>query len=293
MTPVWQDGWVVVPQVAAMQETVYGVKTHYVHAGAGEPVVLIHGGGPGAGGVSGWSHLIPALAPYFHVYAIDLIGSGLTDKPVIEYSFQTLVNHVAGFIDALNLNDVRLVGNSQGAYVAIKYALDFPSRVKQAVLISTGTLAAACGLSDEGKAMPLPRFDGTKESLRRFLEVIVNDPARITDELVESRFAIASLPGHREMQQSLARYRQVLANNPSERQVYDVRARLPLLRVPWCMIWGGADRSAPLDPLGTGMHALFPNVPFHVVEGSGHQVQNDKPEECNRLILEFFGVTAH
>ncbi len=292
MTPVWQDGWVVVPQVAAMQETVYGVKTHYVHAGAGEPVVLIHGGGPGAGGVSGWSHLIPALAPYFHVYAIDLIGSGLTDKPVIEYSFQTLVNHVAGFIDALNLNDVRLVGNSQGAYVAIKYALDFPSRVKQAVLISTGTLAAACGLSDEGKAMPLPRFDGTKESLRRFLEVIVNDPARITDELVESRFAIASLPGHREMQQSLARYRQVLANNPSERQVYDVRARLPLLRVPWCMIWGGADRSAPLDPLGTGMHALFPNVPFHVVEGSGHQVQNDKPEECNRLILEFFGVTA-
>ncbi len=287
-----QDGWVVVPQVAAMRETVYGVRTHYVHAGDGPPLVLIHGGGPGAGGASGWSNTIPALTDAFHCYAIDLIGSGLTDKPAIEYSFQTLVNHVAGFVDALNLDRVTLVGNSQGAYVAIKYALDHPARAKQAALVSTGTLATACGLRDDGGSAPLPRFDGTKESLRKFLEVIVNDPARITDELVDARFAVASLPGHREMQQSLARYRQVMADDPSQRQVYEVRARLALLAVPWCMIWGGADRSAPLDPLGNGMHALYPDVPFHVVHGSGHQVQNDKPAECNRLLRAFFGVAT-
>ena len=40
------------------------------------------------------------------------------------------------------------------------------------------------------------------------------------------------------------------------------------------------------------MHRLYPDVPFHVVEGSGHQVQNDKPEECNRLLLDFFGAAA-
>ena len=289
---VWQDGWVVVPQVAGMRETVYGIKTHYVQAGEGEPLLMIHGGGPGAGGVSGWSNTIPALAEHFRVYAIDLIGAGLTDKPLIEYSFQTQVNHLAGFVDALNLNGVRLVGNSQGAYVAIKYALDYPARVKQVALISTATLATAVGISDEGKAAPLPRFDGTRDSIKRFLEVIVNDPARLTDELLDARFAAASLPGHKEMMQSLGRYREVLANDPSERQVYDVRARLPLLTVPWCMIWGGADRSAPLDPLGKGLHAMFPDVPFHVVEGSGHQVQNDKPEECNRLLCEFFGVAV-
>jgi pimeloyl-ACP methyl ester carboxylesterase len=289
---VWQDGWVVVPQVAAMRETVYGVKTHYVQAGAGEPLIMVHGGGPGAGGASGWSNTIPALAEHFRVYAVDLISAGHTDKPLIEYSFQTLVNHLAGFVDALNLNGVRLLGNSQGAYVAIKYALDFPARVKQAALISTATLATACGIDDQGKAAALPRFDGTRDSIKRFLEVIVNDPARLTDDLLDARFAAASLPGHKEMMQSLGRYRPVLANNPSERQVYDVRARLPLLSIPWCMIWGGADRSAPLDPLGNGMHAMFPNVPFTVIEGSGHQVQNDKPEECNRLLLEFFGAAV-
>jgi len=285
-----QDGWVVVPQVRALRETVYGVKTHYVVAGGGEPVVLIHGGGPGASGATGWANTIPALAEHFRVYAIDLIGNGDTDKPLVDYSFQTFVEHVAGFVDALNLDQIRIVGNSQGAYIAIKYVLDNPARVKQAGLISTGTLAKAVGIEDEGKAAPLPRFDGSKESIRAFIEIIVNDPARITDELIDARFASASQPGHREMFTSLAKYRNLMDQDGSYRQVYEVGERLRNLTVPWCLIWGGADRSAPLDPLGNGMHAMFPDVPFHVVEGSGHQVQNDKPEDCNRLLLEFFGA---
>jgi len=290
VSDIIQSGWVVVPQVQAMHETVYGIKTHYVHAGDGDPVILVHGGGPGASGRAGWANTIPALSRRFHVYAVDLIGYGYTDKPFIEYSFQTLVNHLAGFIDALNLKQVRLVGNSQGAYIAIKYTLDYPSRVKQVALISTGTLAKAVGLDDQGRATPLPRFDGTKESLRQFLCTIVNDTSKITDELVESRFAVATLPGHREMHESLERYRRMLAENPNQRQVYEVGERLAKLTIPWCLIWGRDDRSAPLDPLGYGLHKLYPHVPFYVVDGSGHQVQNDKPEECNRILLEFFST---
>ena len=285
-----EEGWVVVPQVRALRETVYGVKTHYAVAGEGEPLVLVHGAGPGASGASGWANTIPALAQHFRVYAIDLIGFGYTDKPLVEYAFQTYVEHVAGFVDALNLGSIRIGGNSQGAYVAMKYTLDHPGRVQRAGLISTGTLAKALGLSDEGKAAALPRFDGTKETLRAFIEVIVNDPAKITDELIEARFAAASLPGHIEMFASIERYRKLMAQDSSFRQMYDVRARLPELKTPWCVIWGDADRSAPLDPLGNGMRALFPNVPFHVVAGAGHQVQNDKPDECNRILLDFFGA---
>jgi len=283
-----ESGYVVVPVVQAMHESLYGIRTHFVHAGQGEPLIMVHGGGPGASGESGWAKTIPALAQRYHVFAIDCIGSGYTDKPLIDYNFQTLVNHVAGFIDTLGMRQVRIMGNSQGAYVAMKYALDHPQRIKQVALISTGTLATACGLSDNGKAAALPRFDGTKESIRAFLSIIVNDPARITEELINSRFTVAALPGHKEMQQSLAKYRTTMKDDPSEQQVYQVRDRLAKFSRPWCMIWGGADRSAPLDPLGNGMHELYPQAPFHIVEGSGHQVQNDKPEECNRLLLEFF-----
>jgi pimeloyl-ACP methyl ester carboxylesterase len=285
---MWHEGTVVVPTVAALNRTVYGVRTRYVRAGEGEPLVLVHGGGPGASGASGWGKTIPALCDRFAVYAVDLIGFGRTDKPDIEYSFQTLVNHLAGFIDVLGLDGVRLVGNSQGAYVAMKYALDFPSRVARAAAISTGTLADAVGINHDGKASALPRFDGTRGSLRRFLEVIVNDPSQLTDELIDARYEVASLPGHAEMLRSLGRYRQLMLEDPGHRQVYDVAARLPLLTVPWCLIWGGEDRSAPLDPQGEGMRAMLPHVPFHVVEGSGHQVQNDKPDECNRLLRRWF-----
>ena len=246
--------------------------------------------GPGLRVRAGEPILIPALSQRYGVFALDLMGAGFSDKPRIEYSFQMQVNHVAGFIDTFGLGPVRVVGNSQGAYVAIKYVMDHPARAEAAVLISIGRLSKAMGLSDDGKAAPLPRFDGSKESLRKFMQLIVNDPSKLTEELIDHRFTAASMPGHKEMMESLDAYRQLMREDSNQRQMYDVKARLPMLTIPWSMIWGEADRTAPLDPLGNRMHALFPNIPFHVVEGSGHQVQNDKPEECNRLVSEFFAV---
>jgi pimeloyl-ACP methyl ester carboxylesterase len=285
----FQSGWVIVPAVRALRETVYGVRTHYVTMGEGEPLIMIHGGGPGAGGQSGWSNTAPALAKRYRVYAIDLIGSGETDKPMVEYSLQTLVEHVAGFIDALNLRQVNIMGNSQGAYVAVKYALDNPGRVKKAALISSGSIAAACGIeAPPGKRLPLPRFDGSKPSLRTFMEAIVNDRSKLTDELIDARYAVASQPGHKEMLDSLQVYRKLALEDSSHGQVWSLRDRLPKLKIPACIIWAGNDRTAPLDPLGHELHKLAPQIAFHVVEGAGHQVQNDKPEECNRLLTDFF-----
>lgn len=285
----FQSNWVVVPQVRSLYETAYGVRTHYVTAGQGEPLIMIHGGGPGASGATGWANTIPALAKHFRVYAIDLIGNGDSDIPTMEYSLQTLVEHVAGFIDTLKLSNVRIMGNSQGAYVAIKYVLDNPGRAKSAALISTGNLASACGSERKSKGgTDLPRFDGTKESLAAFLKVIVNDQSRITDELLDARFKIASRAGHREMLQSIQRFRKLSLENPSVHQSWFVRDRIKELKTPFNLIWGELDRSAPLDPQGLALKELLPHIPFHVVKGSGHQVQNDKPEECNRLLLEHF-----
>lgn len=284
----FESGWVVVPQVRSLYETAYGVRTHYVTAGQGEPLIMIHGGGPGASGATGWANTIPELAKHFKVYAIDLIGNGDSDIPTMEYSLQTQVEHVAGFIDALRLNNVRIMGNSQGAYVAIKYVLDNPGRVKSAGLISTGNLASACGIEKGKGTSDLPRFDGTKESLKKFLLVIVNDPSKITDELLDARFAIASRPGHREMLQSIQRFRKLSLENPSVHQSWWVRERIMELKVPFNMIWGEMDKSAPLDPQGLGLKELLPHIPFHVVKGSGHQVQNDKPAECNKHLLDHF-----
>lgn len=282
-----QDWQVVVNEVRARHETVYGVKTHYVTAGDGEPVILLHGGGAGASGRAGWPSAIPALAEHFRVYALDQLGYGLTDKPRIEYSFQALVNHLAGFIDALGLNEVRLVGNSQGAYVAMKYTCDYPERVKQIITIGSATLAGAMGINVDTSP---PVFEGTRESMRGFLGAIVNDPTKISDELVESRFQASQLPGAQEAKSSITRYRTLITTDSSQAQVYSVEARVPLIRVPWYVIWGSEDKTAPLAA-GYELQNRAPNISeFHVVEGAGHQVQNDKPAECNRVLADFLSA---
>jgi pimeloyl-ACP methyl ester carboxylesterase len=69
--------------------------------------------------------------------------------------------------------------------------------------------------------------------------------------------------------------------------VFNVRHRLPKLTIPWCVLWGADDKTAPL-PLGQELREVCPNITeFHVIEGAGHQVQNDKPEVFNPLLLRF------
>ena len=123
-----------------------GVKTLFIVAGQGMPIVLVHGGGPGASGEYGWWRNIPALAEHFQVFALDRIGSGLTDKPTEEFGDPVLARHLADFIDALCLDELYMMGNSMGAYGVAKYAVDHPDRVKKMVLVASGSIAAAMGL---------------------------------------------------------------------------------------------------------------------------------------------------
>ncbi len=179
-----------------------GIRTHFVEAGQGEPIILVHGAGPGAFGWGGWRQTIPALAPHFHVYALDTLGFGFTDKPTnIVYSDQASVDHLAGFIDALCLDKVNLLGNSRGAYMCAKYTCDHPDRVKRLLMISSGSSCirrwASRGRRNRRRGSArLQGYDGTPEAMRRFMERIVHDHSKITDELIAVRVEMAALPGH-------------------------------------------------------------------------------------------------
>jgi pimeloyl-ACP methyl ester carboxylesterase len=270
---------------------VKGIRTHFVQAGSGEPVVLVHGAGPGASAWSGWREAIPALAQYHHVIALDTIGFGLTDKPTnINYTDQASVNHLAGFIDALCLDRVSLIGNSRGAYIAAKYLVDHPTRVRKLLMVSSGSIANAMGIersaAQSGGMNTLEAFDGTPEAMRRWMEVIVHDHSKITDELVNRRLEIASLPGHDYCRKSQNAFRKTLRTDPNERQLFDLRHRLPMVTTPMHMVWGGKDTFAPAE-FAQQLRSLLPNVTFQMLENSGHQAQNDESERFNSIALEF------
>lgn len=272
---------------------VNGVRTHFVEAGTGEPVVLVHGAGPGACGWAGWRQTIPALAKKYHVFALDTLGFGYTDKPTqIVYTDQASVDHLAGFADALCLDKFMLCGNSRGAYISAKYMLDHPGRVKRLLMVSSGSIANAMGLErnekQQGGVRRLQGYDGTPEGMRRFLEIIVYDHSKITDELIAERVRIAALPGHAYVQKSQKEFRALLNDDPDERQRFDIRHRLPMSRTPMLMVWGAKDSFAPPE-FATELRKMLPNVAFEMLENSGHQAQNDEFERFNEIALAFFG----
>jgi len=269
-----------------------GVKTRFIVAGQGRPVVLVHGGGPGSSGEYGWWRNIPVLAKHFQVFALDRIGFGHTDTPEDELGDQVLARHLADFIDAVCLKDVYMIGNSMGAYGVARYALDFPDNVKKMVLVASGSIGAAMGMehkpSEGMRAMR--RFDSepTRENMRAVLEGLVSNKAGITDELIEGRFKLATQPGAMRSQKLQQAYRARLPNDPNLRQSYSMLHRLPELTIPTIMIWGKEDRFAPIDDLGYPLRDMLPNLrAFHVFEHSGHQVQNDEVEKFNQVVLDF------
>lgn len=270
-----------------------GIKTHFVVAGEGEPLVLVHGGGPGSGGEAGWSRNIPALAEHFRVYALDRIGYGLTDKPAMEYTDLALANHLADFVDALCLDKVHMMGNSMGAYGVARYAVDHPERMKKMVLVASGSIASSFGLnhrlSKGQEAMKKCNEEPTRENMRAVLEGLVKHTENITDELVDNRLAVATSPGAQDAQRSHAKYRARMKNDPNLMQQYSLKYRLPELTIPTMMIWGKLDTFAPLEDLGYPLRDMLPNLKsFHVFEDSAHQVQNDEVEKFNQVVPEFF-----
>ncbi len=270
-----------------------GVRTHYSEAGdTGPAVVLCHGGGPGSSGHAGWRLMLPALGDHFRCYAPDQLGYGQTDArphawPVNGH--QSLVDHVADFIDALCLDEVMMIGNSQGAYVAVKYALDHPERVKKIFLIGSATISGAMGLpmpQTEG-LRALAAYDGTAKSMRHFLETIIIDKSTITDALINDRVAAANRPGVAEATKAFDEGRKRYATDPNWRQRFDLGGRLPKLAIPTKFIWGKLDTFAP-PSLGEQLAKLIPNIGMEFVDGAGHQCQTDKPDVVNKLVIDHF-----
>lgn len=264
-----------------------GMRLHYHEAGAGQTVVLLHGGGPGASSWSNFGRNIAVLAQHFHVIAVDQPGYGHSDKHTEHeqynrYSAEALL----ALFDHLGIERAALVGNSLGGGTAVRFALDHPKRAGRLVLMGPGGLSVNLFAPDPTEGVKLlGRFtaEPTRENMERFLRIMVFDQSLITPELVDERFAIASAP------ESLAAARAMgksFAGPDFElgmmwRDVYK-------LRQPVLLIWGREDRVNPLDGALVALKTI-PRVQLHVFGQCGHWVQVEKFEEFNNLTTHFLG----
>ncbi|HWE73395.1 MAG TPA: alpha/beta hydrolase [Stellaceae bacterium] len=272
-----------------------GVRTHYWESGNGGPTVIaLHGGGAGSSGMAGMGPLLERLGGDARVIAPDSVGGfGLTDPYApVPYGLMSRVQHLADFMDALCLDKVAMVGNSQGAWTGAQYAILHPDRVEKMVLISSLTIANSLNIpqrpTDALKA--LNDYDGTREGMRRILQALIIDPKRITDKLIDDRQAAAMRPGALDAFKAFGRGTASLRQNALFALQNDMTRSLPVMvkTIPTIFIWGDSDTFA-LPETGKKIGEFVPEAKFHWVPGAGHQVQTDKPDEAAAIIREFFG----
>ncbi|HJP76468.1 MAG TPA: alpha/beta fold hydrolase [Pseudonocardiaceae bacterium] len=255
--------------------------------GSGAPVVLLHGGGPGASGLSNYRRNIDALAQRFHVIVPDLPGYGRSAKTIDQTDpFGSLADAIRGLLDALDIDRAHLVGNSYGGSCALRLALDTPGRVDRMVLLGPGGIGTTRGLPTAGLRRLLAYYGGDGPSRAKLATFIrhdlVFDGSAVSDEAIDERYAASIDPA--------------VVANPPLRRPSSLRAlwrmditrdrRLSTLETPTLVIWGAADKVN--RPSGAAALArTLPHCDQLVIADTGHWVQWERAALFNQVTTAF------
>ena len=269
-----------------------GMRLHYHEAGPadpdGLPVVLLHGGGPGASGWSNFGRNLPVFAARFRTILVDQPGFGQSAKPPVTGNYFTFsAGALAGLLKTLGIEQVHLVGNSLGGGTAVRFALDYPERAGRLVLMAPGGLGLNVFSPDPSEGVSrLARFAAppgpSREKMAAFLRTLVHDQRVLTDELIDERFAAASDPA------ALAALASLGASffDPATAEDGLLWREAHRLRNRVLLIWGREDRVNPLDGALVALKVIR-RAQLHVFGGCGHWAQLEKFDEFNRLAISF------
>ncbi|WP_100521037.1 alpha/beta fold hydrolase [Mycobacteroides abscessus] len=272
-----------------------GKPIFYAEAGAGPVVILLHGGGPGASGVSNYSRNIEALAQHFRVIVPDMPGYGRSAKGVdLLDPFGYLANTIRGLLDELGIASAHLVGNSYGGAAALRLALDTPHRVDKLVLMGPGGIGTTRGLPTAGLNTLLGYYGGdgpSRDKLEAFIRTyLVYDGASVPDELIDLRYE-ASIDPAVVADPPLRRPSGPTALRTLWRMDLTRDSRLKSLSTPTLVLWGRDDKVN--KPSGGPMLLnTMPNAELVMTSRTGHWMQWERAELFNRLVADFLSVTS-
>ena len=247
---------------------VYGQNIHYIEAGQGPAVILLHGLG---GAKEHWGANFAALAAKYHVYALDQLGFGHSDKPLTDYKIATRADFLQGFMQSQNIPKATLVGNSLGGWIALDFTATHPEMVDRLVLVD------AAGLSGE---IPIALLHpSSMAAWRTLLESIFYDKKIVTDDVVRQAFTdrLRNNDGYT-IERTLAGFAQPQFEDD----------KLSSIHAPTLVVGGRNDGLISVDHaerFGSGIAG----AKVVVIEQCGHVPQIEKPEEFNRALLEFLG----
>jgi pimeloyl-ACP methyl ester carboxylesterase len=258
-----------------------GNSTHYVEKGEGEPVVLIHGFFYDS---YMWNRNIDTLAERFKVYALDLWGFGYSTRSPMDYGYPLYAGQLLGFMDALNIRQASLVGQSMGGGVSILFTVRHRDRVNKVILVDPAGMPNPLPLM--GKIANLP---GVGEFLlglrghfyRRMLlgRLWIHDKTFITGEYLGNATRFHKIRRTSEVFLEILR-KQFFST------LSDEVHRLGEIDVPILMVWGRQDKAIPLER-GQEMHRILKGSRLEILERAGHCPHDEQSQQFNQIALDF------
>ena len=274
---------------------VNGIRLYYLKAGAGEPVVLLHGFPETS---YAWRKIIPALAAHHTVIAPDLRGCGDSDRPSAGYDKRTVAEDIHQLVRQLGLGPINLVSHDVGMMVGYAYAAAYPTEVRRLVLME----AALPGLGLEAlydaikypRMYHLPLFDapnGLAEALitgrekmfvSHFMRQQTYDPTGPGEDALDEYARRLSAPGA--LHAGIEYFRSHKTDAEHNREHAKTRLPMPVLTVG-----GTASFGANLAP---EIRPLVENLRSVMIDECGHYLAEEKPERVIEELHRFFNETT-
>ena len=257
---------------------VNGHTVHYTKEGTGRPLILVHGF---AGFTYTWRYLIPLLTDHFTIYAYDVLGFGLSDKPPDgEYDMGPHGEFLIDFMDALGIPSAALVGHSMGGIIIAYASIAAPERVDDLVMIEPGFY------NDPGPAFlnymffPLDRIMSrqfyTRSMRERFFMGSFYNKSLVTDEIIDAYMIPTRTPNALEAMTQMM-------GTVGLKQYPGVTEQITR---PALLVWG---ERGPDDPMEQAKRITseVKECKLATVPESGHYIQEEKAEELAQIIKDY------
>ncbi len=259
-----------------------GIRTRYAQAGdPNSPALfMLHGTG---GSWEAFCGNLGAHATAFNCYAIDMVGSGFSDKPSYDYEISAYVDHILKFMAAIGVKRASLIGVSLGAWVAARLAVDHPETVSKMTLLSASGLIANKATM---KRIQSQRFQAVDDpswtNVSSIFDNLIHDPANRIDDLIAVRQSVYKLPGARD-----AMARILVLQDP------EIRERNLISEDEWrkitapTLVIGSVDDPNIFLDTARKIMTLMPNATYAEMKHVGHWPQFEDPRAFNELNLRF------
>lgn len=265
-----------------------GVRTHYlesgaVHRGRRPSLLLLHSAEFGGAAELSWEFNIDVLGEHYHVVAPDHLGFGRTDK-LFDFTgqFDRRIQHIARFIETLCLGPVHVMGSSMSGGLCLTVAArtkpDWP-------LVSVVCCSGGGDAPNNEARKTLNTYDGTREHMKRIIEVMFVDPKWAANEAyLDRRQEIATLPGAWEAT-SAARFKAPFRDGSGEKRERD-SIDYGQISVP-TLVMAGVHDTLRSPGYVDGFAPHIPDCEVHMFEKAGHMGNIECADEFNARVLAF------